>query len=148
MPGLAYSSPTPASWTGWRSKVWIHAQLLLSASQGAKRPAGPIFFSSFSFPPQQDGKMHPPPLFLRTTALPTAFSLPTLWLPLSGLPGFHANKVPMVTRRRCCIPIGSLYSKKRDRYCLQGQTNKYLSKKKGQKQCQAKGCWTKNIVQV
>lgn len=118
----------------WRSEVWIHAKLLLGARQRAKGSAGQFFF--FFSPPLLSSAgwkaASPSPLSQDYSTSHCFLPFHPLGCLSQGcLPGCHANKVPMVTRRRCCIPIGSLslFKEKGDRYCLQGQTNKYISEK-------------------
>lgn len=73
----------------------------------------------------------PPPFFHRTTSHyfhPSSPCCLSLWLP-----GCHANKVPMVTKRSCCISIGSTYLTKERGWPVlpSGKKKKKRTKDKG-----------------
>lgn len=103
------------------------------------------------FFPQHDRKLHPPPLFLRTTTLPTAFflSTPHPGCLSQGCQVAMPIRFPWLPGGRCCIPIGSFYLLKGRGNVIasRGQTNKYISEK-GQKLFQPRNFWGKNVVKV
>lgn len=68
------------------------------------------------FSPQQKGRLLFPGFYYRTASLhfhPSPTCCLSLWLP-----GYHDNKVPMVTKKSCCIPTGSAWPKEKRRPLL------------------------------
>lgn len=85
----------------------------------------------------------PPPFFHRTTSHyfhPSSPCCLSLWLP-----GCHANKVPMVTKRSCCISIGSTYLTKERGWPVLPSGKKKKKKGPRTKESQSRGYWRTDL---